>query len=54
MPDATAPGRVRRARKQERGRSSVGLALAGGGPLGDGNTDAKGLVFRAGYARGPA
>jgi NTE family protein len=34
MPDATAPGRVRRTRKQQRGRSSVGLALAGGGPLG--------------------
>ena len=34
MPDATATGRARRARKQERRRSRVGLALAGGGPLG--------------------
>src|SRR6266702_1067583 len=34
MPGATASGRVRRARKQEPHRSRVGLALAGGGPLG--------------------
>ena len=34
MPEATATGRARRARKQERRRSRVGLALAGGGPLG--------------------
>ena len=34
MPDATAPGRARRTRKQGRHRSGVGLALAGGGPLG--------------------
>src|SRR5213080_3603330 len=34
MPGATASGRARRARKQEPHRSRVGLALAGGGPLG--------------------
>ena len=34
MPGTTAAGRGRRARKQERRRSRVGLALAGGGPLG--------------------
>lgn len=34
MPEATASGRAQRTRKQERRRSRVGLALAGGGPLG--------------------
>ena len=34
MPGATATGRARRVRPQERHRSRVGLALAGGGPLG--------------------
>jgi NTE family protein len=34
MPGTTAAGRGRRARPQERRRSRVGLALAGGGPLG--------------------
>ena len=34
MPRSTATGRAPRARKQGRHRSRVGLALAGGGPLG--------------------
>ena len=34
MPGSVASGRARRARTQERHRSRVGLALAGGGPLG--------------------
>src|SRR5438046_1200113 len=34
MPGSTASGRARRARMRERHRSRVGLALAGGGPLG--------------------
>jgi len=34
MPARTATGRARRARQQGRARSRVGLALAGGGPLG--------------------
>jgi predicted acylesterase/phospholipase RssA len=34
MPGTTAAGRGKRARPQERRRSRVGLALAGGGPLG--------------------
>ncbi len=34
MPASTATGRAPRARRQERHRSRVGLALAGGGPLG--------------------
>ena len=34
MPAAAATGRARRARKQGRARPRVGLALAGGGPLG--------------------
>ena len=34
MPVSTATGRAPRARRQERQGSRVGLALAGGGPLG--------------------
>ena len=34
MPARAAPGRARRARKQGRARPRMGLALAGGGPLG--------------------
>ncbi len=34
MPGRTAPGRARRARQRGRTRPRVGLALAGGGPLG--------------------
>ena len=34
MPGSTASGRAKRVRKQSRTASRVGLALAGGGPLG--------------------
>ena len=34
MPESTASGRAKRTRKQGRPRPRVGLALAGGGPLG--------------------
>jgi NTE family protein len=34
MPETTATGRAKRARKRRRARPCVGLALAGGGPLG--------------------
>src|SRR5258705_27326 len=34
MPETTATGRAKRVRKQGRSRPRVGLALAGGGPLG--------------------